>query len=131
MPFGRPLPSLAEYYRDGLRIVHPPGTTFAYTNHGFATLGQIVEDVTGMSLAAVYRERIFQPLGMEDTDLVRSERIAARLATGYTFGRHGAEPVPDRDWIGAGAGGVYSTLATWPASRRRSWAAAPTSTDGS
>lgn len=109
VPFGHPLPSLAEYYRDGLRIVHPPGTTFAYTNHGFATLGQIVEDVTGMSLATVFRDRTFEPLGMEDTDLVRSKPIASRLATGYTFGRHGAEPVPDRDWIGAGAGGVYST----------------------
>ena len=108
--FGRPLPSLAEYYRDGLRIVHQPGTTFAYTNHGFATLGQIVEDVSGMPLATYCRGRIFEPLGMQDTDLVRSERLAERLATGYTFGRHGAEPVPDRDWIGAGAGGVYSTM---------------------
>ena len=35
--FGRPLPSLATYYRGGLRIVSQPGTTFAYSNHGFAT----------------------------------------------------------------------------------------------
>ena len=106
---GRPLPSLAEYYGDGLRIVQQPGSTFAYTNHGFATLGQVVEDVSGMPLGTYFRDRIFEPLGMEDSDLIRLERIASRLATGYTFGRHGAEPVPDRDWIGAGAGGVYST----------------------
>ena len=109
VPFGAPLPSLAEYYRGGLRVVAQPGTTFAYSNHGFATLGQIVEDVSGLTLERCFRERIFEPLGMEDTDLVRSERIASRLATGYTLGRRGAEAVPDRDWIGAGAGGVYST----------------------
>jgi CubicO group peptidase (beta-lactamase class C family) len=109
VPFGAPLPSLAEYYRGGLRVVARPGTTFAYSNHGFATLGQIVEDVSGLTLERYFRERIFEPLGMEDTDLVRSEGIASRLATGYTLGRRGAETVPDRDWIGAGAGGAYST----------------------
>ena len=62
-----------------------------------------------MPLATYFRERIFEPLGMEDTDLLRSERIASRLATGYALGRRGAKAVPDRDWIGAGAGGVYST----------------------
>jgi CubicO group peptidase (beta-lactamase class C family) len=107
--FGEPLPSLAEYYRDGLRIVVEPGTAFAYTNHGFATLGQIVEDVSGLPLERYFRERVFEPLGMTDTDLLRSERLAARLATGYVLGRSGAKPVPDRDWTGPGAGGIYST----------------------
>ena len=82
-------------------IVHPPGprsptrTTASPRSAGSSR-------TTGMSLAAVYRERIFQPLGMEDTDLVRSERIAARLAIGYTFGRHRAEPVLDSDWTARG-----------------------------
>jgi CubicO group peptidase (beta-lactamase class C family) len=106
---GDPLPSLAEYYGGGLPVVCQPGTTFAYSNPGFATLGQIVEDVTGSPLDHYFRERIFEPLGMDDTDLVRSDRVASRLATGYTIQRHGAKPVPDRDWIGSGAGGVYST----------------------
>jgi CubicO group peptidase (beta-lactamase class C family) len=107
--FGEPLPLLAEYYRGGLRVVAQPGTAFAYSNHGFATLGQIVEDASGMTLERYFRERIFEPLGMEDTDLVRSERIAARLATGYALGSRGAEAVPDRDWTGPAGGGIYST----------------------
>lgn len=106
---GDPIPSLAEYYRGGLRVVVEPGTAFAYSNHGFATLGQIVEDVSGQPFDRYLREHILQPLGMENTDLVRSERIASRLATGYTLGRRGVEAVPDRDWIGAGGGGIYST----------------------
>ena len=46
---------------------------------------------------------------MRDTGLVRSAPIGARLATGYTLGRRGAQVVPDRDWIGAAVGGMYST----------------------
>lgn len=40
---------------------------------------------------------------------MRSDRVTSRLATGYVLGRRGAQVVPDRDWIGAGAGGIYST----------------------
>ena len=109
VPFGEPLPSLADYYRGGLRIVVEPGTAFAYTNHGWATLGQIVEDVAGIPLALCFRERIFEPLGMTDTDLVRSSRVASRLATGYVLGRAGPKAVADRVWIDAGAGQIYST----------------------
>jgi CubicO group peptidase (beta-lactamase class C family) len=107
--FGQPLPSLADYYRDGLQVVVAPGSTFAYSNHGFAALGQIVEDVSGQPLDRYFREHIFDPLGMADSDLVRTERVASRLATGYAFERRGARPVPDRDWIGAGGGGIYAT----------------------
>ncbi|HEV2475350.1 MAG TPA: serine hydrolase domain-containing protein, partial [Candidatus Dormibacteraeota bacterium] len=42
MKSGRAVPSLAELYRGGLRFDAEPGTRFQYTNHGFATLGQIV-----------------------------------------------------------------------------------------
>jgi len=57
---GEPLPSLADYYRGGLRLVVEPGSAFAYSNHGFATLGQIVEDVSGMPLERYFREQLFQ-----------------------------------------------------------------------
>jgi CubicO group peptidase (beta-lactamase class C family) len=109
VPAGAPMPSLAAYYRDGLRVVVEPGTAFAYTNHGFATLGQLVEDVSGQPLDRYLREQVFAPLGMDDSDLVRSARVVAGLATGYAMGRRGPRVVPDREWIGVGAGGIYST----------------------
>jgi CubicO group peptidase (beta-lactamase class C family) len=105
---GSPLPSLGSYYRGELRYVVEPGTIFAYTNHGFATLGQIVEDVTGQPLDRVYRERIFEPLGLADTDLRRSERVRAARATGYEFGSRGPAAVTDREWLGPAGGGIYS-----------------------
>jgi CubicO group peptidase (beta-lactamase class C family) len=106
---GEPMPSLAEYYRDGLRVVVEPGTAFAYCNHGFATLGQIIEDVSGVPLQRYLREHLFEPLGMTGSELRRSRRVLPRLATGYVLRGDGPRAVPDREWIDAGAGGVYAT----------------------
>ncbi len=106
---GWPLPSLAEYYRGGLRIDAEPGTRFTYTNHGFATLGQLVADVSGESLDRYFREHIFDPLGMNDTDLIRSERVKARLAVGYELRSTGAKPVSDYEVVTVGGGAAYST----------------------
>jgi CubicO group peptidase (beta-lactamase class C family) len=108
-PVGRPAPSPAEYYRGGLRVDIEPGSKWAYSNHGFATLGQIVEDFSGIPFDRYLRERVFGPLGMESSDLVRSERVRSRLATGYALGSGGLQAVADREIATAGASGVYST----------------------
>jgi CubicO group peptidase (beta-lactamase class C family) len=106
---GRPVPSLAEYYRGGLRLDAEPGTRFMYTSHGFATLGQIVADVSGQPLDHYLREHVFEPLGMAGTDLVRSERVKSHLATGYELRASGAEAVTDYEVVTVGGGAVYST----------------------
>jgi hypothetical protein len=103
------VPTLAEFYRGGLRLVAEPGTRHTYSNHGFATLGQIVEDVTRQPLDGYLREHIFEPLGMVDTDLTRSDRVGSHLATGYALRSDGPHPVGDCDLITVGAGGIYST----------------------
>ena len=109
VPFGQPVPSLADYYRGGLRIDAEPGSRFMYSNHGFATLGQIVEDVSGEPLDRYMREHIFEPLGMTSTDLVRSERVQSHLATGYDLQRNGARAVTDYELVTVGGGGIYSS----------------------
>ena len=106
---GRPLPTLGEYYRGALQVVAEPGSRFIYTDHNFATVGQIVEDVSGQPLDRYLRKHVFDPLGMDDSDLVRSEQVRSRLATGYTIRSHGAKPVTDRQWITAAASSIYST----------------------
>ena len=109
VPYGQRVPALAEFYRGQLHLIAEPGTRHTYSNHGFATLGQIIEDVTGQPLGAYFREHIFGPLGMTDTDLARSGRMSARLATGYALRADGPRPVRDCDLITPGAGGIYST----------------------
>ena len=106
---GQRIPSLAEYYRGEVRLDAEPGTMFRYGNHSPATLGQVVEDVTGTPLPAYLREHVFTPLGMADTTLVRSELDPARVATGYKLRRNGVRPVPERGWVTAGAAGAWST----------------------
>jgi CubicO group peptidase (beta-lactamase class C family) len=93
--FGQPLPSLAGFYRGGLHLVAEPGTRCTYSNHGFATLGQLVEDVSGMPLDRYFREHLFEPLAMADTELIRSERVRSRLATAYALRTDGPHPVGD------------------------------------
>jgi len=106
---GQPVPSLAEYYRGGLRVVAEPGTRYRYTSHGFATLGQIVEDVSGQPLDRYLREHIFEPLGMSGTSLILSELARSRLATGYHLGAGGAKAVTDYEVVTAGAASACST----------------------
>jgi CubicO group peptidase (beta-lactamase class C family) len=106
---GQRIPSLAEYYRGGLRLEAEPGTMFRYGDHGPATLGQIVEDVSGTSLNRYLREHVFEPLGMVDTTLVRSEVVQSRLATGYRLSSRGVSAVPGREGVPAGAANGYST----------------------
>jgi CubicO group peptidase (beta-lactamase class C family) len=106
---GSRIPSLAEFYGEGIRLVSEPGQTFAYTNHAFAALQQIVEDVSGEPFDRYLREHVFAPLGMADTDLIRTDRLASRMATWYTFESGGPVPVVEREWVTAGASSIYST----------------------
>ncbi len=106
---GQPVPTLADYYHGRLHLAAEPGTRFTYGNHGFATLGQIVEDVSGQPLDRYFREHIFEPLGMAESDLLRSEQVKKRLATGYKLRSHGVSPVTDRQPVTLGAGAIYST----------------------
>lgn len=106
---GERLPTLAEYYGGRLRLAVEPGTICTYSDHGFATLGQIVEDISGRPLGRYLRENVFQVLGMELSDLQWSERVQPHLATGYRLGSRGPRAVIDRQWVTAAASSVYST----------------------
>jgi len=61
-----------------------PGSRFLYSNSGFRLLGQVVERLSGQSLAVFLEARIFIPLGMTRTH--HTPDLAAPvpgLATGY------------------------------------------------
>ncbi len=107
----RPLPSLVDFYAPVLRAELAPGPKWAYANHGFAALGQLVEDVSGEPFAERMRSRIFEPLGMEHTDFLRSERVSDRLAVGYALKRSGLKPVKDTEIVVAPAGSIFSSTA--------------------
>jgi D-alanyl-D-alanine carboxypeptidase len=65
-----------------------PGDGFLYSNTNTVLLGLIIEDLTGMSLAENFRDRIFEPLGMDDTVMpeVGSNELPVPHPNGYMFG---------------------------------------------
>lgn len=62
-----------------------PGAQWSYSNTGYFLLSVVVERVSGKSLAAFSKERIFDPLGMKDTTLLDDHAMVVRRhATGYS-----------------------------------------------
>jgi CubicO group peptidase (beta-lactamase class C family) len=60
-----------------------PGTKWGYSNMGIATLGRIIEIVSSKSYEAFLDERIFKPLGMNDSHFFVPESLHSRIATIY------------------------------------------------
>ncbi len=66
-----------------LPLLFEPGTEYSY---GLNTdvLGRLIEVVSGLSLAEFFEQRIFRPLGMNDTRFYLDSAQAERLASVYT-----------------------------------------------
>ncbi len=60
-----------------------PGARHQYSNSGYILLGQVIEQVAGVSYEAFVQERIFVPLGMADTGYDRSDLVLENRAAGY------------------------------------------------
>jgi CubicO group peptidase (beta-lactamase class C family) len=93
-----------------------PGTKWSYSNAGIATLGRIVEALSGKSYEQFLAERIFAPLGMKDTFPFAPPEKHNRIAAVYTD-ENGTLKRADIDLYKRGVrypapeGGLYSTAA--------------------
>jgi len=97
-----------------------PGTGYRYSNSGYALLALIVQRASGKTFATFLRERIFQPLGMQNTVAFEAGMsVVAHRAFGYSAA--GPSWVrTDQSLTSAtlGDGGIYSSiddLAKWDA----------------
>jgi D-alanyl-D-alanine-carboxypeptidase/D-alanyl-D-alanine-endopeptidase len=114
MPGLDPLDPYAHYTQhdlaDGLRstkLLSRPGTTYLYSNLGFALLGQAMADLAGTDYADAVRRFATAPLGLWDTSVELTAERSARKASG-----HAADGTPTPDWhlpTFAGAGALYGT----------------------
>jgi CubicO group peptidase (beta-lactamase class C family) len=101
-----------------LPLDYQPGTRWQYSAlAGFDTLARIVEIASGTRFDRFLRQRIFEPLGMENTWLQVPEKDKARLVPVYRKTARGLErsPVPGDApavYFG-GATGVTSTAADY------------------
>ena len=78
----RTLAEAAALYSQ-LPLSFEPGSKWQYSNTGIATLGRIVEVVSGMPYEEFLRTRIFEPLGMKDTEFYPSTDKRGRVAPVY------------------------------------------------
>jgi len=62
------------------KLAVAPGERFIYSDLGFITLAEIVERVSGQSLAEFTRREIFEPLGMRDTMFNPPAELRDRIA---------------------------------------------------
>ena len=93
-------------------LASAPGTKWEYSNCGYDLLGLILEKASGRRFEELLRERLLEPLGMNDTGLDRNNLLEIGGAKGYV--RHAgpwysAGPDLDRLHLFSG-GGMYSTV---------------------
>ncbi len=95
-------------------LAYQPGTTWDYS-HSTDVLGRVVEVVSGMSLYQFEKQRIFDPLGMNDTsfyvtDPAKQPRVAEPFPNDRVIGIDAVigDPRVTGKWESAG-GGLVST----------------------
>jgi CubicO group peptidase (beta-lactamase class C family) len=64
-------------------LMFEPGSAYSYSNAGFNVVAHIVEVVSGMRYEDFLQERLFNPLGMNDTTFWPTEAQLQRLAKSY------------------------------------------------
>jgi CubicO group peptidase (beta-lactamase class C family) len=98
-------------------LVFDPGERWEY-GVNIDWVGRIIESASGKPLDAYFRDHIFGPLGMTDTDYVFSPQQEARLVSVHQRKPDGSlEPqpltAPFTPEFRSGGGGLYSTAADY------------------
>lgn len=95
---------------------HAPGESYSYSNTGYNLAAVLVERVTGMSFADFSQERIFEPLGLEDTQWRDDyRRVVPGRAAAYAPSENGFSIDRPIEFV-HGNGGLLTTvsdLLTW------------------
>lgn len=87
---GRP-PDVRDLYDGQLEVLRPPGTEVAYSNHGFALLGLLIEAVTGVGFWDYLAASVLAPAGMTATGRAPSSAVRG-------YGIEGGALIEERVW---------------------------------
>ena len=95
-----------------IKLQFEPGTGFAYSGIAYNLLAIICERVTKMDFGELLKERLFMPLGMNNTKHDKNLDIDAKRADGYEY--HLLEGYMHPSYIEMchvkGSGGILSTV---------------------
>lgn len=78
-------------------VNHPLGATMSYCNSGFVLAGRVVEALTGQIWDIAMKERVFEPLGLEQASTLPEQALLHRAAVGH-LGEAGEELRPTPVW---------------------------------
>lgn len=88
---------LGDYLRQRLpALVAPPGQqdSYAYSNHGYALAGYLVQVVSGKPFDQYVRDNILQPLDMRYSSFDLTPELNDLRATGYKYAWNDLQPLP-------------------------------------
>lgn len=114
--------SIAEYTLviSQLPLQFEPGSQWKYGGSGITTAARIVEVISSQPYDVFLSERIFKPLGMEDTSFSLKKEFQGRIAALYhpSADSFGIDAIEAPDWyrFPLPEGGLFSTaldLAKW------------------
>jgi CubicO group peptidase (beta-lactamase class C family) len=103
-----------------LPLIFDPGTRWSYSL-GVDVLGRVIEVVSGRTLAEFFQDRIFEPLGMDDTAFQVQPDDLARFTAAYAPGPNGlrvgesnvdGQHTRPAQWF-SGGGGLTSTASDY------------------
>lgn len=75
---------LAQYLKEQMPSqIRPSGQVITYSNHGYALLGLIVEEVSGIPFHAYVDKKIAEPLEMNNSGFKRQAKLKNNYVTSY------------------------------------------------
>ena len=91
-------------------LLFEPGAKSVYSSAGFSVLARVLELASERSYGALLRERICEPLDLDDTMHVDRTVILPRRASSYRLGANGLRntKLQDESFL-VGAGSIWST----------------------
>jgi CubicO group peptidase (beta-lactamase class C family) len=103
--------AFSRMLREGIPFSNAPGVAYEYSNYGFAILGRVVSEASGLPYDEYISQNILRPLGMTSTTLHPSKVPPDKLAVGYRWEdeRWKEEPALPHGAFGA-MGGMLTSI---------------------
>lgn len=99
-------PSAEELLTEYGSLAYPPGSTFEYSNIGFAALSAIASNLTGVEFGTLMTQRVLRPLGLDDSFF---DTNVARLSTGAVRYDSSGNPIPYYTTATPASGELYAS----------------------
>ena len=77
-------------------LAFEPGTSWSYSNLGYATLGILIHRVTSQFYGDFLEQRIFRPLGMSTARIISEADIIPNRASGYRLVKG---EIKNQEWV--------------------------------